>query len=738
LLSFTTINIKQTSAALSDTLHEDFLSMPDITITDSIHATVGIEFKDASPLGLAKLSGLKFSSLPIIGDFTKPINQCSLQHAEFGPTFISPSLLLSNEATLTVKEVTTGELSIRQGESKTLFEDDGFCPQIPILPGECWIGLDLQLQLTATAGATFNGFGVAAEGSSTVGVGTYVLLKSESNSLPSLRGALKTALEDYSAIRTATAILGQKIGIAYTLDTGGSIKFSGSYSLPISVNPLASASLPFNYTISLDPDVTVRIGGQIVLNGQFIVRSYKVSETELIFGVYKKKDTTLAATFQAGVGLRASIGETDIVAAFLGTVFPAVDPAAAGFSEEQGEVFKAALTECVDSSLSVAVNASCSASNTDESALVYSIKLSNGDAAKTENAVHYALRGDWTLLASLPNATELRNVCREMHKRKHTIAVNLLGFYNAGAVTDYIKSCTILHDASGQVVLIDEASAKHVAVSGIPYLADAEKLRTALAEGFIATVTYGASVTGSLKLKNFAVQQNYVYYKAQMPGHDLRSQLLLGRALHLIPDGVWNAIQGVSAPFRHVKIWINARYDAPATLRLFFSDPATQTSYSRQHLESIGRKAKIALLGDAGARVSALQNDTMWEAMTRNGNIAAFKTLPEFRNFSPTDMGAIAADWYDIIWWAEAMLAVEPVLSQVLQASDTAGSPNRKMLEDALANASALARSAFGDGWGLLTMFLLSGGAPTLDIDIAWNGKFQHFSSQVMVAMAGA
>jgi hypothetical protein len=323
-----------------------------------------------------------------------------------------------------------------------------------------------------------------------------------------------------------------------------------------------------------------------------------------------------------------------------------------------------------------------------------------------------------------------------MHKRKHTIAVNLLGFYNAGAVTEYVKSCTILHDASGQVVLTDVASAKHVAVVGIPYLADAERLRAALAEGFIATVTYGASATGALKLKGFAVQQNYVNYKAQMPAQELRSQLMLGRALHLIPNAVWESIPASGASFQHVKTWVNARYDASATLRLFFSDAGTRTAYTRAQLERAGRNAKIALLNSAGPRLSALQDDTIWNAMTQNGNISAFKTLPQLSRFRDAELGAIGADWYDVTWWVKAMLAVAPALTQVLEASDTSASPNRKALEDALAKAASQARSAFGDGWGLLTMFLLSDGAPQLDMDIGWNGKFQHFPAAVKTAAA--
>jgi hypothetical protein len=77
--------------------------MPDIKITDSVHAEADIEFNDTSSLGLAELSSLNFSKLPVVRDFAKPIDQCSLKRVEFGPTFLSPASLLSSETSLAVQ-----------------------------------------------------------------------------------------------------------------------------------------------------------------------------------------------------------------------------------------------------------------------------------------------------------------------------------------------------------------------------------------------------------------------------------------------------------------------------------------------------------------------------------------------------------------------------------------------------------------------------------------------------------
>ena len=46
-----------------------------------------------------------------------------------------------------------------------------------------------------------------------------------------------------------------------------------------------------------------------------------------------------------------------------------------------------ALEDCVDHSLSLSLNAACSAAITDEAAVAYSINLSSGDQGKTDAAL---------------------------------------------------------------------------------------------------------------------------------------------------------------------------------------------------------------------------------------------------------------------------------------------------------------------------------------------------------------
>ena len=393
--------------------------MPDIPITDIANATAKLDISDASSFSRAKLSSLRFGDFPVVGDFQKPVDQSVINHASFGMQLGSPALIAGDAFPTGVAGAVKGGLTIRKASSGSVFDDDGFAPELPIQPGSCWIGLDLQLAITGAAGAVFQGFGVEVEANAVAGAGTLLRLDSASGSLPKLAEALKAALEHYSIPRSVEEIRKQPLGIAHTTEVGGSVKFSGSYRVPISANALASASLPFNYKIALNPEATLKIGGSLALSGDFVVRMYKTSETQLILGLYKKKGTTIEVKFAAAAGVAANVGDddTDLVGAVLDRVFPKIDPSVAGFTGEQAEALKGALHACIDNSLATSINGSCAASKTDESAVVYSIDLSAGDQAATDNAITSALRGDWTLLENLQNARPVRNVVRDVRTR---------------------------------------------------------------------------------------------------------------------------------------------------------------------------------------------------------------------------------------------------------------------------------------------------------------------------------
>lgn len=726
--------------------------MPDIPITDIANATADLDISDTSSFSLAKLSSLHFASLPVVGDFQKPVDESVIEHASFAMRLGSPALIAGDAFPTGVGSAIRGALSIRKASSGSVFDDDGFSPELPIQAGSCWIGLDLQLALTAAAGATFQGFGVEVEGNAVAGAGTLLRLDSASGSMPRLAEALRAALEHYSIPRTVEEIRKQPLGTAHTAEVSGCIKFSGVYSVPISANALASASLPFNYKLTLNPEATLEIGGSLALSGDFVVRTYKTSETRLILGLYKKKGTTLEVKFRAAAGVAANVGDddTDLAGTVLDKIFPKIDPSAAGFTGEQAEALEGALHACIDNSLATSINGSCAASRTDESAVVYSIDLGTGDQAATDKAITSALHGDWTLLENLQNAHPVRNVVRDVRTKGRKVVINLLGFYNAVSISEYVQSCQVLRDPDGQVVLVDKTKANQLRAAGDPKMADSERLRTAIGEGFLTTVTYAAAAGGKLALTNFTVQQTYARYAAKMPAGEVRRQVRLGRALKLIGSDDWDAKLAGDGTFAHAKAAVAASYDESGALRLFFANPGARAGFERAQLEKTGRDSKIALLDpnetNAGARIAVLKDDKLWAAMDETGNTNAFKTIEGLRALDATALGAVTADWVDIRWWATAMLRVAPQLSKALRAIELSTAPNpttdtafmqqRKALEAILADVGKNTRSAFGDGWGLLVMFNLSNGAAALEMDLGWNGTLEHYVSGAKAATA--
>ncbi len=724
--------------------------MADLNIIDSAGATGDIQFRDDSPLAIPKLSQLKFSNIPVIEDFDKPIDQTSIKSADIGVKLDSPSMLLGDAGTLTLEQNVSGGLSIRKAAEKHLFDGDGFAPPIDISPDECWIGLEIDVSLDAKLAATVDGFGVCVEDLTKLGLTTYTRLQRSAGAFPALKDSLKTAVENYSIALNADAVCKQQPGTVHATDLSGTVKFSGSYSVPIAVNALASAELAFNHEITIQPTPLLKVGGEIALQGEFIVRSYKTSGTELCLGVYKKKGTTFTVTFTAAEGLEGEVGTTDVLGKFFSAVAPKIDPQKAGITGDNAAELKSALTECLNHSFSVMMNVACSAGITDEAAVLYSITVGNQVDGATAAAISAALRGDWTQLDSLPNATRLRNIVGETKDFKQKIAINLLGFYSATSVEDYVKSCTILHD-SGQLVVTDKAKASRIAVSGTSYAAAPDRLRKALAEGFLATMTYTAAKDGKGTLSaDLTTSQTYFRYAASMSSQEMQDQILFGTALNLFLEGTLDGVVAASPSFNHVKVSASAKYDGDAAKRLFFADIAQRTPRTRDELERIGRQVKVSLLNptETGgvARINVLNNDAIWSAMDDNGNVQDFGTIPELRSLGPNDLADVGADWKDIRDWTNSMLQVAPKLKDLLAAAEQSTAPNpetdsnfvnkRKALQNALGSVAQNAHSAFGDGWGLAVMSALSGGTAQLTLDIGWNSTTEHYESAPKVAAA--
>ena len=716
--------------------------MPDIKITDSLSLSADLKVKDGAALAKAGLQELRSHTDPFVAEFDKPIDQSQFKKATFGANFTSPSKLLAEATNLVIKSDVSGVLSTFDHGDGKLFSDD-FAPEVPIAADACWISLEIDTSLDGEISSTIDGVGVATEAATAANFTTYTLCKATDGKFPSLKDAIAAALNNYSVDYDVAAIRNQPPGTVNVNDISGSVKFSGSYSVPIRVNSLASADLPFNQTIAVSPDITVKLTGEICLTGDFVVRSHRVSASDLHLGVYKKKGRSFKVTFTSSAGVEADVGGKDLISTFFGAVFHAPDLSKLGITGEDAGALDNAIHDCVDNSLSLSLNAACSAAFTDEAAVAYSVNLSSGDPGKTDAALASALHGDWSALAALTNATSLRNIARETEKLEHKVVINLLGVYNAESVDQFVKTCTILHDPDGQIVVTDKVTASHVAVASGPFLADADKLRSALSEAFLATVTYVAgSSAGSAHIKDFTASQTYFRFQDKMSRREMYSQVLLGKALKLITDSAWDKTFAANTVFLHARINAAATYDATAAMKLFFKDPARQTPWSHPELAKIGRQVMVSLIDPTEptgpARISVLQNDALWAAMDEKGNVNAFGSIAGLQDLSPNELSDVGVDWTDITWWADAMSKVAPKLSDVLlalkssTAKDATTDPNfmkkRKDLEAVIGQVTRHSRAAFAGGWGIAVMEAVSHFAAPVAMDITADGNIkQHY-----------
>ncbi len=713
--------------------------MSTVNIIDSTQVSASLELAEKAPLSVAGLKNLLFSSPNIVSNFAKPIDQLEVSKASVGLTVAAPSMLIGT-APVAISAGTNAEFSLLLPKQKSLFGDDDFAPALKINPGECWAGLSVKATLKAGVSTpSGTALGLALKTATATTFTTFVHFPAPKGSLiPALQEGLKEVLENYSIPPDATALRAIPPNVAHTGEADGSVTLSASYSAPLSFNPLATAKLPFNLSLTVKPTATASVTGSFGLSGSFIVRTFKSSDTKLVIGLYKKHQTDLSVTFTASAGIAATVGSTDILAAVLKAIAPDVKFEDLKLDDSQKKDLADGLKECCDHSFAIAANACCSASDSDQAAVVYEIDLSKGIAATTDAALNNALKGDWSALDTLPSATRVHHILRDIEDRRHKITFNLLGFYNAGSISDYVKNTTVLHDEHGQATVVDKVSAESLSAQSTPYAADADKLRGALAEAFIATITYGACTSATSSPSAFTVRQSMLEYHPHAKHSDIARQLRASVLFKFFPNSDIAGIQNSKAALFHNAFYLDTKYDQTSVYHFFYQDVDKRTPRAAAELDRIGRDTRLALLdpteGTFHARKLALNDDPTWDAMNQSGDPSNFRQIPSLQNLDPSVVLVISADWSDIRWWSDALQKVTPPLTEVLAllskltVTDLTTNPDfmaaREKLKDALAKLTSATHSKFADGWPVAVMNALCP-ANDVQVNLSVNGKSQ-------------
>jgi hypothetical protein len=632
--------------------------MSEITIGD-VTGTAELKVDDASPLASSELGLLISGTATFIGDLSKQLDATNFTSTTLDATFKSPNIALGGKSSLSLKAGSNAALTRYTSADTPLLGGDPSVPEIDIAQNEFWLSFELDGTLTITASADLGtGFGVSVADAPAVNLSTYVRFTSQQRELPNLGQGISATLNSFRLALTPPVLRAQKFGTVYVTNVSGTVTVSGSYSVPAAVNQLALAEALIPFKVSIDPAATVKVSGSVALTGDHSVRAWKRSEAELILGLFKKRGTTLAAKFSASAGIGADAGKTELIETFFNAVAPTTDLRKSGLTkgDPRYNTIHDVLEDSVSRAFEISVNGSAAASFGDQAALLYSIDLTANPEA-TDTALNAVLAGDWSPIARLPNARELRNVVASVRENKFTLPINLLGIFNYESVSDFVSKSTVVHDyENGSITITDKSTAARISVASTPYRADPQKLRSVLYEGALATAAY--AVAGGTTTAALTISQSIFLYHAQISAADLRKELRFGVAIGELTTDQFQALPIRSPRPAHVLIDASQQFKGAQVPALFFSDRVTRTPHDLAKLIVLGRTTLATLLDESDPvdrrRIEILRNDTAWAAM-------------DDQKF-PVDSPASYTDWYDVTFWANSIHNVAKPLNGVLAA----------------------------------------------------------------------
>ncbi len=647
------------------------------------------------------------------------------KEASFGLTFSLPAIPIKSN-TVNIKAGANSSLRISRCADSPLFGKDD-CDPVEIPGNDCFVSLELDTTVDAGVKAPLpQGFGVSFEQSTAPKFSTHLHIEGSDASTTSLETALSKAINAFRILDSADAVLNVPPGAIYSFDLAGSVKVGGSWQLPLSVNQLclADAKLPFNQSIAVNPNVKVKLEGDIKLTSEFSVRVRKVQPGQLHFALYRKKGSTLEAGFTAAAELQANIDKLDLIKTVFTALGSSLDSSALGaLTPDEADEVHQILKDGISRSLGIALNSTCSASLNDEALFAYAMDCSSINPAK-KDAIAKALHGDWGGFNDPAVARQLRNAVVESNERKTTLSFNFLGLYNAVSIGDFVKSMRLLrNDEDGSITITDKVTAARIAAAITPLAAKEDRLRKALYEGFVATATYKALLAAVGANPAFDAKQSYLVYAERMSFRDALKQLTAGEVLGVMPENVKTALGAVGAPVHHANFRGSRSYSNDEVLRFFFSDVAQFTPHSCSELIRIARFVLADLLDPQDptdqARIAHLENDQLWlEMASHPASIAE----------------PFSADYLDIVWWAAAIDKTAPLLADTIRyartlkgdiSSDATFMKKRANLASALDNVTHSTHGAFDKAFALSVMSELAGSKSTKGpvFEATWDGK---------------
>jgi hypothetical protein len=357
--------------------------------------------------------------------------------------------------------------------------------------------------------------------------------------------------------------------------------------------------------------------------------------------------------------------------------------------------------KAVNRKLEVAIAAEFGSLTRDEAAFLYELDLvAMNDAART--ALGQALHGDLSGFAEpLPGVKEERSILKHAQISRFNFKVNLLGIFNFSSVTKLALEGTVTWTPStGELVIVDKATASRIQTSSVNFGADEQKLRQVMAESFLITAAYRGTKTALLP-PTLKSTHSFFRLDNDTSRDELNRAKMALEAVGLNPQ----PLPPKEAAFGRTAIQLEANYDDAASLALFLDDNGKPRSVA--HYEDQGRSALELLVpsdGQDAYRLRPATNPILWKQMKDLGP-ANFGQL-----FPGTQANVVAADYLAIRWWADTMHSTAGLVEEVLRPGAADSKDLREKLAKHLRDVAERAHEQFGTPWGLVAMFLVAGG----------------------------
>jgi hypothetical protein len=714
--------------------------LPDLSITDSLGNPLDIStVKWTSGSSLYNYGKSELFHLAVAPDFVsikdktltqgapKPLSfKLSLQHAfQLGGS--TPEI-----------DVTPGgevDFFVNATPGSSLFDDDNFHLPVTVPAQTGYVGMSFHGSLDLGVSGSSGNLSFGIDSNRAIALEFVKAFQTDPNE-PTVWDAAAAVLSNFVIPASIEDLKRLHANDVCTVSGAGSLKVSGSVTVSVPVNPLASVNLPLGVgTLAVSDGALAGLSASLTLSGSYQIRVERLTSATVRLSYLRDRGSELTTDLTVSAGVSVDLNTTDLLARLLGTISTGkVDQKLLdGLTADDVTTFNAMLKAGVDHALQASVDLALSTSTDNEAAFQYEIQPDLLDAASTD-AVNRALKGDLTLLTALEERATadgtlakgvklLNSVFSTAKNRGFSLKVNLIGIVNLISSSNLISKCEFLFEpASGDLTIKETAESDRISAITDPYKLQAA-LCKAMFDSVLATTTYVVSKAVTMpalscETVHFATNQNtsnqtladYTNWLVvlNLLKKDERSDLLR----HTSRGGTSTCV-------------VRATLDDAGCEALFFDGEGNVRDKS-QYLE-IGRQALRALLDPADSpvdqfRYKVLDNDVTWQKALAIGPSPELSSLIPLQSTDPrlnVVVNDVSGDLYDIVWWSESMQTAGQALHDMrvflsgrepaTLAGDPAFAARRDALQKLILAVVGKSKVRFNEPWGMVCLYWAAG-----------------------------